>query len=334
VSIAELDHAVQRAGLAASFRHALELLDGPIADLMADRAASEHAWSSAFSRAMDPRLVGFLQSAASRGIVKRLAGGEPQNAARLLESTSRVLARLPAPGWPRSQLAADTLGDAHALDQGRAVATLILATLRRDQDEHDRDTWARAGVLVNELAAPALVLNLPAEPETPAGRLAQTARELGLPLHLSLRALLRPSPRWRVQGRDVFVCENPNIVSIAADRLGVRCAPLVCSDGMPSASQRVLLQQLHAQGARLRYHGDFDWPGIQIANFVMRSFAAQPWRLSAHDYVARGGKPLAGPAVIASWDEALTPRMAAACCALEEETVVDELLEDLRTDTL
>ncbi|HEX7477277.1 MAG TPA: TIGR02679 domain-containing protein, partial [Polyangiales bacterium] len=187
VSIAELDHAVQRAGLAASFRHALELLDGPIADLMADRAANEHAWSSAFSQDLDPRLVGFLDSAASRGIVKRLAGGKPESAARLLESTSHVLARLPAPGWPRSQLAADRLGDAHALDQGRAVATLILATLRNDQDENDRDTWARAGVLVNELAAPALVLNLPAEPETPAGRLAQTARELGLPLHLSLR---------------------------------------------------------------------------------------------------------------------------------------------------
>jgi uncharacterized protein (TIGR02679 family) len=334
VSIAELDDAVHRAGLAPSFRHALELLDGPIPDPIAERAARDQAWAALFAQCFDARLRAFLEDATARGIVKRLASGKPEIAARLLESASSVLARLPAAGLPRSRLAADALGDAHALDHRRPIATLILAVLRGDADERDRETWARAGVLINELAAPALVLNLPAEPDTPAGKLAQVARELGMPLHLSLRALLRAAPRWRVRGRDVFVCENANIVSIAADRLGSRCASLVCSDGMPSASQRVLLQQLRAQGATLRYHGDFDWPGIQIANFVMRTFAAQPWRLGASDYAARSGRPLSGATVIAGWDAELTPRMAAAGYALEEEAVVEELLEDLAAATV
>lgn len=329
VSVAELDHAIQRAELAASFRHALELLDGPIADLAAERAERARMWQAVFAAELDPRVRAFVESAAARGLVKRLASGQPPAAAQLLGGASAVLARLPAPGWPRSRLAADALGDAHALDSGRPLSTLALAVLRTEPDERERETWARAGVLVNELAAPALLLNLPAETDTPAGRLARTAAELGMPLHLSLRALLRPAPRFSVRGRDVFVCENPNVVAIAADRLGVRCAPLVCTDGMPSASQRTLLQQLRAGGATLHYHGDFDWPGIQIANFVLRTCGAQPWRLGARDYTPRGGRALAGTAVTASWDPELAPRMESAGHALEEEAVVEALLQDL-----
>ena len=125
-------------------------------------------------------------------------------------------------------------------------------------------------------------------------------------------------------------CENSNITSIAADRLGARSAALICTDGMPSASQQVLLRQLSGQGARLHYHGDFDWPGLQIANIVMRTFAARPWRMRAADYTPRRGRTLTGEPVVASWDAKLTPRMAAVGYVLEEEAVVDGLLEDLQ----
>ena len=51
-----------------------------------------------------------------------------------------------------------------------------------------------------------------------------------------------------------------------------------------------------APGARLRYHGDFDWPGLHIANRVMRDCAARPWRLGAADCrAAVGGVAVAGP---------------------------------------
>jgi uncharacterized protein (TIGR02679 family) len=262
------------------------------------------------------------------GLVKRLSGGRPERAKSLLEATEVVLARLPAQGIPRSLLAAEALGDAHGLDTGRPEATLLLAALR-EGEESERDTWARLGVLVNELASPALVLNLPAATDTPLGRLVDQARGAGLPLHLSLRNLVQSPPRWRVANREVFVCENANFCAIAADRLGVTSAPLVCTDGMPSASQRTLLTQLAAQGALLCYHGDLDWPGLAIANFVLRTFGARPWRMGVADYVGRKGRPLDGPSVEASWEPELTQAMLAGGYALEEETVASSLCDDL-----
>lgn len=50
----------------------------------------------------------------------------------------------------------------------------------------------------------------------------------------------------------------------------------MCTDGMPAAAQRVILRQLAAAGGRLRYHGDFDWAGVRIGNYVMRECGARP----------------------------------------------------------
>ncbi|MBX9819785.1 MAG: DUF2399 domain-containing protein [Afipia birgiae] len=41
-------------------------------------------------------------------------------------------------------------------------------------------------------------------------------------------------PSWDGADRKVHVCENPNLVAIAADRWAPDCAPLVCTDGMPA----------------------------------------------------------------------------------------------------
>ena len=211
-----------------------------------------------------------------------------------------VLRHLPANGIARSQLSAQALGDAHALDDGQPIATVVLAIQRRLAPavgtdrlselkpgpqgdgviERTRDTWARAGVLVNELARPVLFLNLPT------GASENACWRRGEPVYISLRALLRSPPSWDVAGQKIYVCENPNLLAIAADRLGRDCAPLVCIEGMPAAAQQSLLSQLAQAGARLCYHGDFDWPGVRIANYVMRGFGATPWRFGATDYEA------------------------------------------------
>jgi uncharacterized protein (TIGR02679 family) len=133
----------------------------------------------------------------------------------------------------------------------------------------------------------------------------------------------------------VFVCENPNIVAIAADQWGAACAPLVCTEGMPAAAQRVLLTQLAGAGASLRYHGDFDWPGIHIANHVIRSFGATPWRMATTDYrAALQSMPskirdLAEVAVSATWDGHLAAEMQTHGLAIDEEAVVSSLMQDL-----
>lgn len=336
----EIDRALSRAGLADDLRAALEALDGPL-ESHADRSRRVQQWAEVAAAPTDPRLREMLQSPAGLGLLKRIAG-DSQTAATPLSLAAQVLARLPASGIPLAELAAATVHDAHALDPGRGLAALVLRAAEggqaksqdasaagADEDERTRSRWARQGIAVNELAAPVLCLNLIADADTPSGTLIAAARAAGEPLHLSLRSLLRAPPRWRLSARAVFVCENPAVVAIAAQRLGPACAPLVCTGGMPAAAQRTLLGQLAASGTALRYHGDFDWPGLRIGNFVMRSFGASPWRFSAADYVMRPGRVLDGPAAVAQWDTQLAPAMRSAGFALDEEAVVDELIGDL-----
>ncbi|MBB5047272.1 uncharacterized protein (TIGR02679 family) [Rhodopseudomonas rhenobacensis] len=354
IDLRVLDAAFQNAGIAASLRDALEQLDGPITHLASARLALQTLWSDVIGACHHASLSALLQSPAGLGLLKRLARQNAAAAIELCRRAEAVLQRLPAQGLTRSQLAADVLGDAHALDGGQATAALVLAVLRRsapqshdgDDDapieaaangglernasvERDREIWAQAGILVNELARPVLFLNLPTR-EAESDR-----RRAGEPSYASLRALLRSPPTWDVAHRTVYVCENPNLIAIAADRWGADCAPLVCTDGMPAAAQRCLLLQLSEAGARLRYHGDFDWPGLHIGNQVMREHNAEPWRFGAADYAAAAarisffGLPLQGKAVTAHWDGALTTAMQQCRVAIPEEFLADSLLQDL-----
>jgi uncharacterized protein (TIGR02679 family) len=96
-----------------------------------------------------------------------------------------------------------------------------------------------------------------------------------------------------------------------------------------------LLSQLALAGARLCYHGDFDWPGLRIANHVMREHNAGPWRFNAADYIAavRTASGLAqrleGVTVKASWDDELAAAMHEHGVAVAEEAVAAQLLSDL-----
>lgn len=329
LSTSEIDAALARAGIADSMRHALEALDGPIRELSAQRAASAAHWERLFRAPADARLASLLAGASGRGLVKRLANADPQRGELLLADAGRVLALLPAGGMALSQLAATVLGDSHALDNGRPVASLVVATLRSSGDEPVRATWARCGVVMGELGAPVLTFNLAAAPNGAVARMLCEANEAAQPLHLSLRMLAGAASRWNVAGRAVFVCENPSVVAEAASRLGRHCAPLVCTSGMPAAAQQALLGQLGTSGARLLYHGDFDWPGIAIANHVMRSFGARPWRFRSEDYRPEIGFELKGPAVAAEWDASLAPKMSRTALGLHEEAVIQDLLADL-----
>lgn len=353
IDVRRVDADLLRAGLATSLREALEKLGGPILHLAEERLRLQTSWSGVIDGCSHPGLASLLLTPGGIGLLKRLARRDPVAAAELCRRAEEVLRRLPAKGTTRSQLAADALGDAHALDNGRVTATLVLAVWRQtattvpDEDsdmsrepgedvdlepagaERARDTWARAGVLVNELARPALFLNLPTR------EAASDCWPLGEPTYASLRSLLRSPPRWDAAGRTVFVCENPNLLAIAADRWGAGCAPLVSTDGMPAAAQRCLLSQLAQAGARLRYHGDFDWSGLRIGNHVMREHGAEPWRFGAIDYLAAvqtAANPalsLAGNPVEASWDGALTQAMRENRLAVAEEALAASLLQDL-----
>jgi len=352
VDVRQLDAALNEAGIASSLRTALKLIDGPIVNRAAHRINIQAQWDHVTSHGhWHVTLSDWVITPVAIRLLKRLARQNPTIAQQLLERADIVLRRLPADGVPLSQLAAETFGNAHALDSGEPTATIILAAWRRLEsknafganlsddneqqndvripDERVRDIWARAGVLINELARPVLFLNLPVACND------TTMGTPGEPAYLSLRRLVRVPPVWAVNGVTVFVCENPNLVAIAADRLGAASAPLVCTDGMPAAAQRTLLTQLERAGARLMYHGDFDWAGLQIANHVMRTWPANLWRFGAKDYeVAVTNAPharhdLSGACVAALWDEALMLAMQSHGIAIAEEAVAASLLEDL-----
>jgi uncharacterized protein (TIGR02679 family) len=347
IDVCQVDAAFRNSGIASSLRDALERLDGPIANLASERFQSQALWSDVIRRCNHPGLVGLLENPAGLGLLKRVAKRQPSAASQLCRRAEAVLQRLPANGITRSQLAAEVLGDAHALDSGRATVTIVMAVCRqaiprtydnsmeespdeeRQNGERDRDIWAKVGVLVNELARPALFLNLPTSETESYGR------PPGEPAYASLRVLLRSSPTWNVAGREVYVCENANLLSIAADRWGANCAPMVCTDGMPAAAQRCLLSQLTSAGARLQYHGDFDWPGLRIGNHVMREHGAQPWRFRAEDYevALRAASAitatLAGKVADAVWDPALTKAMQHHRVSIAEEGLAASLLVDL-----
>ncbi|MBI2742213.1 MAG: TIGR02679 family protein [Rhodospirillales bacterium] len=346
-----LDGNLRRSGVATSLRDALERLDGPMTHLATASLRLEALWSAVVDGCTHPDLLGLLRVPAGMGLLKRLSRQDAVRASDLCRSAEAVLRHLPAKGTARSQLSASVLGDAHALDNRQPVATLVLAAWRRHgephrerEDEPDdgqppllssaeraRDTWARAGVLVNQLARPALHLNLPIRSADGSGG------RIGEPCYLSLRSLLRSPPSWDVAGRQVFVCENPNLVAIAADRWGRDCAPMVCTDGMPGAAQRTLLAQLTLAEARLCYHGDFDWPGLRIGNHVMREHNAVPWRFNGTDYLAavRAATGLAQRldenVVEALWDDGLAGAMREQGIAVAEEALAATLLADLET---
>ncbi|SAL09178.1 hypothetical protein AWB64_00094 [Caballeronia sordidicola] len=348
LDVVAVDTTLRSSGVAASLREALERLDGPILSALV-QAESEARWIELQKAADDSRIVEFLTSPSSLGLLKRLSRRDLQVARRLLQRAFAVLSRLPASGIPRAQLAAEVLGDAHSLDNGQAVATLVLSICRRRQkavesddgdspfntadagqsDESSREIWAQQGVFVNELARPALFLNVPVRAVRQPGR-------FGEPSYMSLRSLVRSPPAWAVKDRMVYVCENPEVVTIAADRLGRACAPLICTDGMPAAAQRVLLNQLVGAGAQLVYHGDFDWAGLSIANFVRRKWVASSWHFNAEDYELAASRrseddvrDLSGAPVIASWDPVLTEAMSCRGFSIAEEAVVETLLQDL-----
>jgi len=113
-----------------------------------------------------------------------------------------------------------------------------------------------------------------------------------------------------VAGRRVFVCENPNLLAIAADRWGRWCAPMICTDGMPAAAQRCLLSQLAQAEARPLLPWRLRLARVHIGNYVMREYGAASWHFDATDYVAAVQTASSLPlrldrrSIEASWDEA------------------------------
>ncbi|MFJ8648316.1 TIGR02679 family protein [Streptomyces sp. NPDC093546] len=336
-----VDQILRRSGVSpGGLAAAVVALTGPVVLHAETRNREEQAWEEAYAPlgTLDAELAHWAERIRGDGLVRRLAR-TPEAAVPLVKATVRALRALPAsPPTSRATFAARNLSGAHALDEGTPLATLVLSGIRCLTGFPDgsgaqwrREAWASAGLLKDDLSSTVLTLNLRGTP------VLDWMADAGEPAVLTLRSLTGRAPVASVPLTEtVHICENPAVLSAAADTLGRACPPMVCLQGQPSAAALTLLRDQSSRGARLLYHGDFDWGGVRIATALARSVPWRPWRYTAADYRAAvnavaEAPDLTGQPAATPWDPALAVALAECGVRVEEETVLNDLLTDLGT---
>jgi uncharacterized protein (TIGR02679 family) len=350
VRLADLDQRLRSSGVAAGLVAAVEELRGPLVDRPGRRQARVEATARVWAAgraALDELGLGtslwaepWFEDVRRSGALGRVP---PERAERVLVTAARCAAALPHVGGDppcgRGELASLLCGDAHGLDDGTLLgavtlraAAAIVGTTYPTSPSGRRALWREVGVLTDEVSTTALTAGL----RTAGGKSWLDDRSDAMwESHLTMRDLRRlefAAPPSEL----VFVCENPRVLEAAVDA-GSRHA-LVCTMGQPAVVVTSLLKRLATTGAELRYHGDFDWPGIAIANLLIDTHHCVPWRLGAADYLAALTRfapsiaelpPLGSVPAEACWDLELTEEMSRARRAIHEELVLDELLVDV-----
>jgi uncharacterized protein (TIGR02679 family) len=263
-----------------------------------------------------------------------------------------------APLGELGELATRCCGNAHALDDDKILSHLVLRAAalalglqRPETSAQKRALWEQVGVSPDTVSGTVLVWDMrPAGDDAWSSMMRQRA-DLGLVTHLTMQELeragvlepsapVRPSapdrcvPACAKPGSIVWACENPQVLQAAA-RAGTP-GPLLCTAGNPSAVGWRLLHQLVGTGVEVRYHGDFDWPGVSIAGRLY-AMGVHPWRMTADDYRAAAGATdvdselsLGGREAPTDWDPDLATAMRTLGVAVHEEAMTSVLLADLR----
>jgi len=146
--------------------------------------------------------------------------------------------RRKTPHW--RNLAAATLGDAHALDPDTSLVRLVLRAALRSVNAKNGTmynlvvmlgpAWV---VICDELSAPILVLNLRASENTPTSQALAAYAAIGEPTYLSVRQLLRTPPTFSHErvGPVVYICEKPECCGCGRAAARGKSQPLVCIEG-------------------------------------------------------------------------------------------------------
>ncbi|NGO15331.1 TIGR02679 family protein [Streptomyces sp. HC44] len=357
IRLTDLDSRLRTSAIGRSLAATLAELGPPLTDRRAARDAAatqrEGLWSTAeatlaaTSLSSQPWAGRWLEETRRAGTVARQ---DRHTAATILTQAIQTLATLfpgadaePTPAlWGRGELATRTTGSAHGLDDGTLLSRLVLRGIALASGADfpvdapgRRALWRLASVTPDEVSSTVLTYGLRPRGGTWGERVLRERADHGLETHLTLRELRALHLELPAHTR-VHVCENPRVVEAAAD---AGCtAALICTSGSATTVVLTLLDALAAAGCAFAYHGDFDWPGIALANRVVNRYGAEPWRMRAEDYEYLAtrtqvhGTPqllLTGPRIEATWDPELSPTMNALGIALHEEAALDLLLEDL-----
>ncbi|BCY13423.1 TIGR02679 family protein [Actinoplanes sp. L3-i22] len=358
IKLADLDTVLRTSKAGRGIVSVLEDLQGrPVIDRRALRDQSQIEWAEVWQRLdaalYDAGLAGapwapkWIADLRRTGILTR-AGAHA--AGQALEQAVAGLALLLVPAsssgraWELAALASQVTGTAHGLDDTTLASSVLLraAAFAVDRPVPEsaadrRELWGVLNVHTDMLSGTVLTWQLRPLGDDGWSRMLRERAQLGLVTHLTLHELAVAAPAsWSEPGQVVSVCENPQVMQ-AAVRAST-ATPLLCLSGNPASAGTRLLRHLVTAGIPVRYHGDFDWPGVAIAGRVLQQ-GALPWRMAANDYLAAvagldgsHAVPLAGRPAPTPWDPPLAAAMSKHGLAVHEEFVLADLLADLWAD--
>lgn len=339
IRLDQLDSALSGAGYDGGLVGTLEVIAGPVADRRATRAADLEArtalWTAAEAHPANDidGVSDWIDSLRRRGRITRVDTDDPiQLLLDALDTIQSVAIRdtiSESRALPLTVLAASKLGDAHALDPERPLGALVADGVCRLAGTDDvRAAWQTFGIQLDQVNTSALTYMLPGRP----GSILAAAESHCQPLRITHR-MLDSDLGLDVAALDrVWVCENPTIVVLAADRLGQHCRPVICTDGMPASVTSRLLALLRSHGCELLVHADLDAGGIAIVNHLINRLGATPWRMTEGDYIeALSGRTAELVSAVGStpWDAQLAVLMRRHRRVVHEEAIAASLLSDI-----
>ena len=337
---------------------ARELTPGAVAAHAAGRPLASSAARKAQDTATDRRLCSLLETLLANlpddapvrphpddawqrlrrtGWVTRLRDiGKPEH---LVSQATAVLAALPRPPGraDRRRLANTATGSPHALDEREALAGLVLALLAAaraiPEGVRARAAWSHVGVDCDDLLGGLLAVGI-----APDGWHVPACEPLTLPPRVLARCAW---PRPTSAQEWVFVTENPSVTAAAielAEALDDGSIRLVCTAGTPSQVENAAIARLTTTGWNVAVRADFDPAGINhVAALLDAGPAAHVWRMTTPDYLASLERdddqhvPLKDtPLPPTPWDPTLAEEIASRAVITFEESLLDQLVEDLR----
>lgn len=348
VSLADLERSLVERSIGHDLRSALDALGHSVDEEPARRRAHQRERSATIDLARqlaaewdEPWVSQWIDGVVRRGLLRDLG---PEEALLMVRSSRTVIEQL-LPGdlgvdiRSRTDLAAQVLGSSHALDSGSRLEAAVSLALRlmssgTELDEDHHDVWERFGVMTDHVSSPALTWGLRLLDTSALAPLARQAHELGIVIHLS-RDAIRRYPITVEPGTIVLVTENPRVVEAAAQRRTPFA--VVTTNGNPTSAVQLMVRQLLESGARLRYHGDFDSPGLAICA-RMYALGLEPWRMGEFDYrraaEAAEADGVALPAETrrcgaTPWDPPLAAAVRELGVIVHEERLLDDLLDSV-----
>ncbi|MFD7431193.1 DUF2399 domain-containing protein [Streptomyces sp. NPDC059818] len=215
---------------------------------------------------------------------------------RLIDALAGLTGTLPyAPPRALAKLAHDHAGDPHYFDLGTLPGQRLISAIAEhaNQPEPSRPDHIRAllmdhGIIADRLSATVLLHNVKATGDGPIDR---HLREANAPVALTLLDLTVSPPT--LPPTPLTIVENPSLLEEALTRSSTQ--PMACTSGQLRAVDHTLFQLAADQGVPLRYAGDLDTAGLQIAATVHQTYGAELVAMDAALVRQAGQSPSAIP---------------------------------------